>query len=112
MAGLDELSALLFNGTREDAVPATVGAGTTTFIYGTAVTDSESGEVVVLLDSAIYAEDDAEDEEYQWVDLATDDDDIESIGEDEELEDEEEEEEIVYWEPEDDEATEYDDGGE
>lgn len=112
MAGLDELSALLFNGTREDAVPATVGAGTTTFIYGTAVSDSENGEVVVLLDPAIYAEDDAEDEEYQWVDLEVDDDDTASIDEDEELDEEEEEEDIVYWEPEDDEAIEYDDGGE
>jgi hypothetical protein len=111
MAGLDELSALIFNGTREDAVPASIGAGTTTFIYGTAMADSESGQVVVLLDNAIYAADDAADEDYEWVDLSDDDDDVGSVDDDEELEDEEEEE-IVYWEPDDDDATEYDEGGE
>lgn len=104
MAGLDELGALLFNGTGEKSVAATAGAPQTTIIYGVAVTDSANGEVTIKLDGAIYAADDLEDDDYEFVSL-TDDDDVNSIDEDEELEDPEDEEDIIYWTPEDDDAV-------
>ena len=87
MAGLDELGALLFNGTGEKSVAATAGAPQTT-----------------IIDGAIYAADDLEDDDYEFVSL-TDDDDVNSIDEDEELEDPEDEEDIIYWTPEDDDAV-------
>ena len=111
-AGLDELSAILFNGTSEDSIPASVGTTPTTIIYGTAVAGSANGEVVIKLDDAIYAADDLEEideDEYEFVTLTEDDDDITSIDDDEELIDpEDDEEEIVYWDEDEDEAIELD----
>ncbi len=106
MAGLDELSAILFNGTSEQSVAANSGAPQTTIVYGVALASSAEGEVEVQLDDAIYAADDLEDDDYEFVSLTDADDDVNAIDEDEELEDPEEEEgEIVYWTPEDDEAV-------
>ena len=109
MAGLDELSTILFNGTGEKSVAAVSGAPQTTIIYGVALTSSSDGQVTIQLDDAVYSADDLEDDEYEYVTLTDEDDDVASIEEDEETEDpEEDEEEIVYWSPDDDEAVEED----
>ena len=108
---LDDLSALLFNGTREDSVNASVGKSQTLIIYGTALGNSQDGQVLVQLDNAVYSADDLEDDEYQVLTL-TGDDDIESINQDEELIDpddpdyDEDDQDIIFWQFEDDQATE------
>ena len=110
MAGfnIDELSALLFNGTREDSINKSVSKNQTTIIYGTAITGSSNGLVTVRLDDAVYAEDDLEDDDYEYLSLS-EDDDVDGIDEDEELideEDTEEDEDVIFWQWQDDEATE------
>lgn len=108
---LDELSALLFNGTREDSVNASVSQNQTLIIYGTALSKSQDGQVLVQLDDAVYSADDLEDEEYEVLTL-TEDDDIDSINEDEELIDQddpdydEDDQDIIFWQFQDDQATE------
>ena len=109
MAGLDELSAILFKGTNENSVAATAGAPQTTIVYGVALANSANGEVRIQLDGAIYAADDLEDEEYEFVSLTDSDDDVNAIEEDEELEDPEDESETVYWSLDDDDAVGSDD---
>ena len=109
MAGLDELSAILFNGTNENSVTAESGAPQTTIIYGVALSNSANGEVSIKLDDAIYAADDLDDD-YEYITLTDDDDDVNAIDEDEELVDPEEEDtETIYWTPEDDDAVGSDD---
>ncbi len=103
MSKINELSALLFNGTSEDAVNSSVGEQSATkIIYGWAVTDSENGLVTVRLDDAIYALDDSDEEDYTLINIDNDEDDVFNIDDDEELEEPDEEEQIVYWEGEDD----------
>lgn len=105
MVGLDELSAILFGGSGEKSVPTESGAPQTTIIYGTALTNSADGVVTVKLDDAIYAADDIEDDDYEYISLTDEDDDVDAIEEDEELEDIDDETEIVYWQPDDDDAV-------
>jgi len=107
MAVLDEIGAILFNGSSEDTVDVVSGAPSTTIIYGVALGNSVDGFVEVQLDDAIYAADDIEDDdEYEYITLNDSDNDITGIDEDEEIE--EDEQDVVYWTPEEDEATEYD----
>lgn len=110
MNGLDELSAILFNGTGEKSVAAIDGAPSTTIIYGTALADSEDGFVQVQLDGAIYADDDLEDDDYEYVVLTDADDDVNAIEEDDELIDttdpdyDEDDEDIVYFDSDEEES--------
>lgn len=100
---LDELSALLFKGTRENSVNDS--SNQSIIIYGTALSDSADGFVPVQIDDAVYAADDLEDEEYEILSLS-DDDDILGIDEQEELIDaedyDEDNEDVVFWQEDDD----------
>lgn len=84
-ATLDEIGALLFG-------PSSPQEQQTTIFYATAVTDSESGEVTIQMDDAVYDEADEDTEGYEWVSLEVSDDDAESIGDDDDYEEEEYEE--------------------
>lgn len=94
MAGLDEIASILFNQNEDTEAPASA-LSSTTIIYGTALADSEDGEVLVLLDDAIYSLDD-DAEEYETLSLSVDDDSMDNLDEDIEEEIEDEEAEIVY----------------
>ncbi len=96
MYNLDELSAVMFGGTREDSVNGATSNGQTTIIYAVALEDSVDGTVKVQLDDAIYAIDDADDD-YEYVTLTEDIDDVSSIDDDEEMQEEGQEEDVVYW---------------
>lgn len=104
---LDELSALLFGGTRQNSVNNAVSNNQTTIIYGTALADSSSGLVSIQLDTQVYSADDEVDDDYVQLSLS-EDDDVDSIDEDEELIEEEQEQETVFWDWQDDDATEQD----
>ena len=110
MVDLDELGVILFKGAEEKGIAAADRAPSTNIIYGTALADSEDGFVQVQLDDAIYADDDLEDDDYEYVALTDEDDDINGIEEDEELIDDtdpdydENDEDIVYWEEDDDDS--------
>lgn len=106
---LDELSALLFGGTRQDSVNESISNNQTTIIYGTALTASSNGIVSVQLDTQVYSADDQEDDDYVYLSLS-EDDDVASIDQEEELIDQEDQDEdIVFWDWQDDDATEQDD---
>lgn len=84
MPKVSELSSLLFNNFSNVS-------GETKIIYGTALSDSEDGEVLVALDEAIYALGDDE-SDYQWVNLEISND-VGSIDEDEDASTD-----LVYYE--------------
>lgn len=107
---IDQISALLFKGTRENSVNQSLGKNQTTIIYGTAITSSSNGSVTVKLDDAIYSADDANDD-YEYLTLS-DDDDIDAVDQDIELIDyddpqyDQDDQDIIFWQWQDDQATE------
>lgn len=89
---IDELSSILFKGNNEDSN----NDSSTKIFYGTALADSLNGQVLVQLDDAIYSSAEADDD-YEYLTLSEDINDVDSIDEDEDLQDVGEEEEIVFY---------------
>lgn len=103
MSRLDEIGSILF-GNDPDSPQSNQQ---TVIFYATALSDSEDGEVELLIDDPIYSLSDEDTSGYEFVTLDGTDDDAESIGDDDDID--EEEYEVVYWDSENDEATEGDD---
>lgn len=107
MATLDELASIMFGGTDGEEVPEVVTNTAPVMFYATALSTSANGEVSIQIGDAVYALEDQEDtDSYEEVYLSDPDDDAESIGADDDIE--EEEFEYVWEESEDEDAVEED----